>query len=502
MDRSTRDNRLAALPSEVFDVAVVGGGVHGGAAFRALLGAGYRVLLVERGDYACGTSQSSTMMAWGGLIYLKNGDLGTVWRLSRSRDELLARDGDVSLLRVRYLGGGPGAPPRFWERLALHLYWAMGGCRRRRPALESSFPEQELLRGGRACVSLTYEEGRIGASDARFVLRSILQSDSESGWSFNYCRLQGGGFDPRRRCWQLELEDRLTGRAHSARARWVVNAAGVGTDRLNASFGVEAPYRHLFSKGVFITLPRHPAHDSVLAFDSDFLSWGPWGPCALWGPTETVLPDLDAASAPDPDDVYYLLGELNRYTRRSYAPRDVISLRCGVRPIAVRRDSAGGDSRQFSRRARLVFERERPWVSVYGGNITYAPLLARRLLAALRRRQTPTTRPRRNGAAPAAPDGTDAAPRITFPGLPGTFPAPGWCAAREECWHLEDYLRRRTNIAQWVPRAGLGAGDMHRPLLERLARAIYAADGPAHKAVEEYALRSARDHQWLLEESS
>src|SRR5207244_2327380 len=102
-------------------------------------------------------------------------------------------------------------------------------------------------------------------------------------------RLHGGGFDARQRCWHLELEDRLGGRTYAARARWVVNAAGVGTDRLNDSFGVVAPYRHLFSKGVFLGLPRHPAHDSVLAFDGDFLSWFPWGPCALWGPTETVL---------------------------------------------------------------------------------------------------------------------------------------------------------------------------------------------------------------------
>jgi glycerol-3-phosphate dehydrogenase len=494
MDRATRDSRLSALPAEVFDVVVVGGGVHGGAAFRALRGAGYRALLVERGDYACGTSQSSTMMAWGGLIYLKNGDLGTVWRLSRSRDELLARERGVSPLRVRYVGGGPAAPPRLWERAALHLYWALGGCRRRRPALESSFAEQELLRGGGAWRCLTYEEGRIGPSDARFVLRSIVPGDPGASCAFNYCQLHGGGFDPHRRCWHLELEDRLAGRTSRARARWVVNAAGVGADPLNAAFGVEAPYRHLFSKGVFLGLPRHPAHDSVLAFAADFLSWCPWGPCALWGPTETVVANLGRASAPEADDVRYLLGELNRYTRRCYGVRDIISLRCGVRPIAVRRGRPDSDSRTISRRARLVFDRERPWVSVYGGNLTYAPLLARRLRAELRRRQTPA----RRGGGGAIPDGWEAAPQITFPGLPGTVPAPEWCAAHEECWHLEDYLRRRTNIAQWVPRAGLGAGEEHRPLLERLARDIYGADEPARKAVDEYAGRAARDHHCLV----
>jgi glycerol-3-phosphate dehydrogenase len=374
----------------------------------------------------------------------------------------------------------------------------LGGCRRRRPVLESSFAEQEMLRDGNSCLSLTFEEGGISPSDARFVLRSVLQGDSDRGWAFNYCRLHGGGFDARQHCWRLHLEDRLTGRVVAARARWVVNAAGVGADRLNAAFGVEAPYRHMFSKGVFLVLPRHPTHDSALVFNGDFLAWSPWGPRALWGPTETVEADLDAASAPEAEDIRYLLSELNRYAGRTYTTRDVISLRCGVRPIAVRRDSPDIDSRLFSRRARLVFEHERPWVSVYGGNITYAPLLARQFAAALRRRLSPAQRAPRNGAVAAGGE-ADAAPQIVFPGLPGTVPAPAWCAGHEECWHLEDYLRRRTNIAQWVPRAGLGVAGEHRPFLERLARDICGAEEPARKAVEEYALRIAREHGGLLE---
>src|SRR5439155_19392978 len=139
------------------------------------------------------------------------------------------------------------------------------------------------------------------------------------------------------------------------------------------------------------------------------------------------------------------------------------------------------------------------WVSVYGGNITYAALLARQLVSELQRRQAPTA-PVRPLAIRRGANGNGAVPpRIAFPGLPGTFLAPGWCASHEECWHLEDYLRRRTNIAQWVPRGGLGSRDEYRPLLERLGREIYGADEPARRAVEEYSRRAARDADWLLE---
>ncbi len=500
MSRPTRDSRLAALPSAMFDVAVVGGGVHGGAIFRALRTAGYRALLVERGDYACGTSQSSAMMAWGGLLYLKNADFATVWRLSRTREEMLAHaGGGVSPLRIRYVGAGATAP-RLWQRLTLHLYWLLGACRRRRPRLETAFAEQELLRDGAAWRSATYEEGRIDPSDARFVLRSILHDNPGAGWAFNYCRLAGGGFDAGQRCWHLELEDGLGRRTHQARARWVVNAAGIGTDRLNALFGVEAPYRNLFSKGVFLVLPRQPIHDSSLIFatEGDFLAWAPWGPVALWGPTETVVSDPDGATSPEPADIRYLLNELNRHAAKPYDTGDLVSLRYGVRSIAVPRGSGDEDSRKLSRRPRLAFDPGRPWVSVYGGNLTYAALLARQLVNELRRRHPPSAGERPTAAPFEANGNGAAAPVITFPGLPGTFPAPGWCASHEDCWHLEDYLRRRTNIAQWVPRGGLGSRDEHRPLLERLARDIYGDEESARRAVEEYRRRAAQDHEWLL----
>src|SRR6185295_15363137 len=72
-----------------FDVLIIGGGVSGACLFHHLSTAGYRVLLIDKGDFASATSQSSAMMIWGGLLYLKHLRLGTVWRLCGSRNRLL-----------------------------------------------------------------------------------------------------------------------------------------------------------------------------------------------------------------------------------------------------------------------------------------------------------------------------------------------------------------------------------------------------------------------------
>jgi glycerol-3-phosphate dehydrogenase len=72
-------------------------------------------------------------------------------------------------------------------------------------------------------------------------------------------------------------------------------------------------------------------------------------------------------------------------------------------------------------------------------------------------------------------------------------PRPDWCRDREHCYTLEDYLRRRTNIAQWVPRGGLGAASENIESLKRIARVFCQSDHAANDALDKYQ-RSVREH--------
>src|SRR4051812_37471915 len=165
-----RDRNLQSLRENGdFDVAILGGGVNGACVFDALCKAGYRALLVDRGDFASGTSQASGMMVWGGLLYLKDGDLRTVVELSRDRDVMI-RDmpGRMAARRFRYLYGAGRGRSKWLVRAALWLYWVLGLCRRRAPGSERAFGEAALIRAGEVGGSLVYEEGFLEGSDARF----------------------------------------------------------------------------------------------------------------------------------------------------------------------------------------------------------------------------------------------------------------------------------------------------------------------------------------------
>jgi glycerol-3-phosphate dehydrogenase len=493
-----RRRRFDEVSHSIFDVAVVGAGIGGASVYHRLCREGYRVLLVDKRDFAGGTSQSSAMMVWGGLLYLAQRDFATVRHFCQSRDRMLRQLPDwVRLCPNRYV---PTTDPgrRGWMvLLGLYSYWAFGGFRRARPRLERKFPERAFLRRERLRPTLVYEEATVEPSDARFVLHWILSTAGGESVAVNYCALAGGRWDAPTRTWHLELRDELTGREAVARARWVVNAAGVWTDEVNRRFDIESPYKHIFGKGVFVGLGRDHRHATPLTFenrnDGDCMTLIPWGPIALWGPTETVVTDLCRGFAPEPEDVRFLLGELNRHLARPARVEDIVSLRCGVRPLAVPRSyEAGRLTLNISRRQVIVENGRVPWTSLYGGKLTGCVALAESLAARLGRCLGPTGRRERSNDTQPMESGN-------FPGLDQPVLSARQAIEREMCWTLDDYLRRRTNIAQWVPRGGLGRGDEHLAHLEELAALFATATGrSAQDELSAYRSKIARDLDQVL----
>lgn len=455
-----RDSLWEHATATRFDVVIVGGGINGACLFSSLCQAGYRTLLIDRGDFGSGTSQASGMMIWGGGMYLRNGDARTVWRLCQARDALIRdRPASAQPMEMRYLL--PHAPRRhawlMWG--AFHAYWLFGGGRRRRPRIESDFPERPLLAAPEHWNSLVYEEGFVTDSDARFVLQWLAQTPEYDQIALNYCTLLSGGYDSAARCWQLEVQDTLRHATGVLCARWVINATGVWVDSLNKTFHRSSPYRHVLSKGVFVNIPRLPGHQSPLILKTrkkhDYISLIPWGPVSVWGPTETLVDSLDEGLEPAHGDIAYLMDEFRHWMSPDYECTDIISFRCGIRPLGVPHGYAGSlSSLELSRHPRAHIDPDVPWISVYGGKLTDGALVARSVLDKLRS-QIPPLHPERQ-----EPAGLPVCDTwMTFPGLDAPIPSPDWCRRYELCGTLEDYLRRRTNIAQWVPVGGLGRSD-------------------------------------------
>jgi glycerol-3-phosphate dehydrogenase len=500
MGLEQRTAQWDAIGRTTLDVVVVGGGINGAAIFHHLCAAGYRVLLVEKGDFASGTSQASAMMIWGGLIHLRRLNLITVGRLCASRDRLIREKGAwVRARTFRYLPTCESGRKRLAAYTALYSYWLLGRGRRSRPRFQRDFTERSFLNHDEFSYSLEYEEACVEPSDARFVLEWLLPQQSLEHVALNYCNLRGGRFDQAHGEWCLELADSIAGREAVVRAKWVVNAAGTWTDHLNERFRVETPYKHIFGKGVFIGLKRYPQHQTHLMIEAsepqDCMSLIPWGPISLWGPTETRIADMEEGFSVKPEDVRYLLKQLNRHLSRAVSIDEIVSLRCGVRPLGVNR-STPEPSHTFdlSRKYRIHQDRAVPWISVYGGKLTSCVPLAKAIVNLLRECLQPGT-PRSTLPLISMPR-----PELEgFPNLCEKVPSARWCAEWEMCWNLEDYLRRRTNISQWVARGGLGFHNENTQHLTTLARAFHGDDeAGVEAAVRSYERKIEREFDDVL----
>jgi glycerol-3-phosphate dehydrogenase len=481
----------------MFDVAIVGGGVQGMCLFDRLVSEGRRVLLCDQGDFGGGTTQASAMLLWGGLLYLKNGDLLEVARLSASRDSWLARFPELAephFLSYVY-GPSPHRNPRLMAAI-LWLYWALSRGSRTRPRRDCSFAEQEFLSPGSAAGRLRFEEGRLRLSDTQLLMGWL--ASSETACALNYCACTGGGFDPQSRRWSLELHDQSTGRAIDVSARCVVNAAGVWADQLNGTFGIQTPWQHLLARGVSLCVPRPATHRDTIVFDDAYADEGfslvPWGPVALWGSNEVLIESPENCHRADRADIVHLLARLNHHTRLEVSADDVVNLRVGVRGLIVPRGMAAADPTRLSRRWRVHPDPDRQWITLYGGKITSCFAIAARAATVVEQRLGRSDRRTR----PDRACSQEQVRTFEFPGVPGPIPTAGWCREWQQCRTLEDYLRRRTNIAQWVPRGGLGRTGEHRDRLIKIAGELCDDPAAAADEVARYESNIERDHDGPL----
>lgn len=505
MNRSQQFDQLQNEPH--FDVVVLGGGINGACLYDSLCKRGYKVLLVDKRDFASGTSQASGMMIWGGLLYLRNLDLRSAFQLSADRDCVIRNKSDwMAPTMMRYLPSMGMGRAKWWVHSGLWFYWLLGMGRRRTPRSEVSFSELEMIKLGMVSGSLAYEEAFLEQSDARFVYHWIGHPRAKGQLGLNYCDVEGEYHNADKR-WHLQVTDSISGKSHEVQSAMVINCTGVWTDQVNTSFDIESPFRHAFSKGVYLGLPRDEKHQSSLFFDlgehDDVITHVPWGPISLWGPTETALQEIEPGIHANREDVDYLMEHYNRRFRKTLEIDDVVSIRCGIRPLVV--DTHYENDRyplDLSRRQEVVQDQNVPWISCYGGKLTGCTRMANRVVKLIEKSVMPSL------SVPALPQPYMPEPdRIFFPGLAQQVVSPAWSAQNEMCCTLEDYLRRRTNIAQWVARGGFGRDGANYATLKNIASEIALGDPVlAHRLFENYRAAVNINHaalgptQWQLDQ--
>ncbi|AXQ29213.1 glycerol-3-phosphate dehydrogenase/oxidase [Solimonas sp. K1W22B-7] len=461
---------IDALASS-YDLAIVGGGITGAGIFGEALRAGAKVLLVEQGDFASGTSAWSSKLVHGGLRYLKEGQ----WRLTlesvRERERLLQdAPGLVEIqpfLMPIYKGAKPG---RHVMRIGLALYDLMAG------RLASRWvPREELLqlepglRQENLLGAMAYEDAR--TDDTRLVLRQILEGVAAGGSALNYTRaeLRLDG----RRVRGLRLRDVENGAERDIDAAMVINAAGCWAGGLpGAPEGAPALRPLRGSHFVFpaSTLPIHRAVSWMHPRDRRPIFAYPWEGAVLLGTTDLDHEGpLDQPGMSEAESAYLLDGLAAQFPRLGLKASDAISAYAGVRPIVA---SGDGDPSAASRESAL-------WsspglVGVTGGKLTTFRVTARQALAEAAR-QLPRLAPAQEAPVFSVPAGggsqrlqgrlgaaavagiARAFPREAMQaigGTPFTWGELRWAARHERVRHLSDLMLRRTRLGLLLPRGG------------------------------------------------
>jgi glycerol-3-phosphate dehydrogenase len=447
-----RDAALAALDDREFDLLVVGGGITGAGVARDAVLRGLSVALVERNDFASGTSSRSSRLIHGGIRYLEQGRVRLVRESSVERARLLSLAPELvqplSFVWPVYRGA---RIPRWRLRLGLTAYDALAAFRNteRHRMLSPSdvLREEPRLRADGLTGGARYYDAR--TDDARLTLANVVDAATVGAVAVNHAAVTRLLVD-RGRVRGAAVVDAESGATVDVRARVVVNATGPWSDDVRALEPNASARVVRGSKGAHILVPQ-PRVGNVHALallssvDGRVMFVLPSGSHTIIGTTDsytTESPDDVRASLAD---VEYLLTSANAAFPDARLTRDdVISAWAGIRPLVA----AVGDDALVASREHAIAVSPSGLVSITGGKLTTFRVMAAQgvdvVLDRLGRPRSPS--PTRDRPFPTLTPRDDA-PELVSPDLAWTVRQVRRAATHEFARTLGDVMIRRTKIA-------------------------------------------------------
>jgi len=391
----TRSAAIEAIAGRRFEVVVIGGGITGAGVALDAASRGYSVALLERGDYAVGTSSRSSKMVHGGLRYLQNLDLGLV------REALLERQLMVQLA-PHLVYPTPFLIPSFGEErrdrrigAGLNMYDVMATTRvgRSRREMRSSKDEdedfywspdrhrtidrEELLEMVPSLEARDPNDAYLfydcQTDDARLVLTVLGEAERFGAVMLNGAEVTDV-LSRNGRASGVAVLEAESGERFEVEADNVVNATGVFADRIRPEEVIDEE-----------DVPRiKPSRGTHLLIDRDDLSTGaaacivpagedrqifalPWYGRTLVGTTDNDYEGDTELPRPSDDDVGYLLTAVNDFFGTAIGRRDLVGAYAGVRPLLATGDPK--KSVDISRKAEL-YETSSGMLTITGGKLT------------------------------------------------------------------------------------------------------------------------------------
>ena len=489
--------RLASLSARDWDLIVIGGGITGAGILREAARLGLKTLLVERSDFASGTSSHSSKLIHGGLRYFLQGQLRMMRESLKARQHLL-QDGSPLVQPVGYMHAiyeGDRITPLIFETgirtyAILHGHWKVHQ-RLKGSDLRLCAPgmKEEDVR-----AVFAFDESQ--TDDARLVLRVIREAVARGAVALNYTSATGLWRDEKGQVIGILATDADNREPVALRARAVVNATGAWADHLREHIDMPAQLRpmrgsHLVIPGWRLRLARvasffHPENGRPIYCV-------PWQSVVLVGTTDVDQEGLgmDVQPRAAVEEIEYLLAGLQaRFPTLHLTIQDVQAVFAGIRPVT---DIRTADPTKASREHLILYESG--LLTVVGGKMTTFQIMALDALQKLRQHIPSFPKiHRQTFALDPLPDLPEDLPiesnlaldwlarygesslgflcsastveRLPIQGTRISTADLRWTMRHEAVHHLEDLLLRRTRIGLIAPEGGSALLPLIRPVVQ------------------------------------
>jgi len=404
---------LEQLARDQFDVLVIGGGITGAGVALDAAARGYRVALVEKADFASGTSSKSTKLAHGGIRYLPQFDFamiheGVVERgLMVRHAPFLVRPQPFVIPVYEDMHWPSSLPIRprtafgldLLLDIGLWMYDLMAGRlnigRHKRISAEKTVERAPKLRSRGLKKALLYYDAQ--TNDAQLTV-TLLRTAAQFGAvvtnyteATSFTRANG-------KLNGAVVRDVLTNQQLTISARHIINATGVFSEQVVALTGDESKATIEPSKGIHLVVDRERLRISDTAVvlpeteDGRILYVIPWQSRAIIGTTDTGSGNLDDPQA-GPEDIAYLIRHINQYLEVNLTNDDILSVYAGYRPLVKSRGARAADLS----RTHVVLQEVNGMVTIVGGKLTTYRRMAQDTVDVLAKRDgMPISQPTKN----------------------------------------------------------------------------------------------------------
>ena len=379
------------LSSSPFDVLIIGGGITGaGIALDASL-RGLRVALIEKSDFAAGTSSRSTKLIHGGLRYLKQFEFSLVHQVGTERRLLfnnaphLVKAEPMLLPIIK-----EGSLGKMATSIGLAVYDLLAGVhfseRRKMLSAAETLKQEPMLNSSILLGGGYYYEYR--TDDARLVIEAMKSATAEGATCLNYARATEALYDDLGRINGFRVVDELNHSSFTIHAKKVVNAAGPWLDEVRTLDAEPSGKRLKLSKGVHIVVSANKLPLKQAAYfdsaDGRMIFAIPRDKICYIGTTDTFHDAGPDSLGVSKADVEYLLQAANTiFPEAKLSITDVLSSWVGVRPLIYEEGKKAGE---LSRKDE-IFIAPSGLISIAGGKLTAYRLMAKKVVDLLMKQE-------------------------------------------------------------------------------------------------------------------